>query len=215
MDELGTTDIEEFRLPNSGTIKLSQIKTEFNKGNNLTAYYGVVSGIPSSGIIKVTDFYGKEKPPQTSAPEGSYATRPAPQSPYYSFYIRETESSLSYDYYLAQVAGSGGGSYAPLPSLMAVGSKSSHADFRPPYYVTFPLGNIGWLDYYNQYRYIRIGPSASNNTAFDCQNRFGSWTSTVSGWELVCDIGNADAGQALYNLMSVNDQPIFVGLSNS
>ena len=51
---------EDRKLPPSGTIKLSEIKTEFNKGNNLKAYYGVASGIPSSGTIKVTDFYGKE-----------------------------------------------------------------------------------------------------------------------------------------------------------
>ena len=59
MAEVGTTDITEFTLPGSGTIELSQIKSEFNKGNNLTAYYGAASGIPSSGTIKVTDFYGK------------------------------------------------------------------------------------------------------------------------------------------------------------
>ena len=73
MDELGTADIEEFRLPDSGTIKLSQIKTEFKKGNNLTSYYGVVSGIPSSGIIKVTDFYGKQVDTTPVAPSGSYS----------------------------------------------------------------------------------------------------------------------------------------------
>ena len=72
MDEVGTTDIADFALPGSGTIKLSQIKSEFNKGNNLKAYYGVASGIPSSGTIKVTDFYGKSAGGGTVAPSGNY-----------------------------------------------------------------------------------------------------------------------------------------------
>jgi len=51
---------EDRKLPPSGTIMLSQIKTEFNKGDNLTDYLGAVSGVPSSPPIKLTDFYGKE-----------------------------------------------------------------------------------------------------------------------------------------------------------
>ena len=49
----------EFTLPGSGTIAMSQIKGEFNKGNNLGGYYGAASGVPSSGAIKYSDFYGK------------------------------------------------------------------------------------------------------------------------------------------------------------
>ena len=48
------------KLPSNGTIKLSQIKGEFNKGDNLKDYLGVTSGIPTSPPIKLTDFYGKE-----------------------------------------------------------------------------------------------------------------------------------------------------------
>lgn len=51
---------ETRKLPTSGTIKLSQIKSEFNKGNNLVDYLGVTTGIPSNPPIKITDFYGKE-----------------------------------------------------------------------------------------------------------------------------------------------------------
>lgn len=46
-------------LPGSGTIKQSQVKAEFNKGNNLRAYLGAAPGVPSSGNLKLTDFYGK------------------------------------------------------------------------------------------------------------------------------------------------------------
>lgn len=69
-------DLETFALPNSGTIKLSEIKSEFNKGNNLTAYYGVTSGIPSSGVIKNTDFYGKSAGGGGGevAPSGNYSS---------------------------------------------------------------------------------------------------------------------------------------------
>ena len=49
----------EFTLPGSGTIAMSQIRGEFNKGNNLGGYYGAASGVPSSGAIKYSDFYGK------------------------------------------------------------------------------------------------------------------------------------------------------------
>lgn len=58
-------------LPGSGTLALSDIKTEFaglGGGNNLTDYYrspgGVVpdtslnAGVPTSGNISITDFYG-------------------------------------------------------------------------------------------------------------------------------------------------------------
>lgn len=74
MDELGTTDIR--KLPDSGRISLSEIQGEFNKGNNLTDYYGVASGIPSSGTIKLTDFYGKEQGGGGNpvAPSGSYSS---------------------------------------------------------------------------------------------------------------------------------------------
>lgn len=72
MDEIGTTDIR--KLPDSGRISLSEIQGEFNKGNNLTDYYGVASGIPSSGAIKLTDFYGKEQGGggPTVGPSGQY-----------------------------------------------------------------------------------------------------------------------------------------------
>lgn len=54
-------------LPTSGIITLNDIKAEFDGPNNLTAYYrdgGIVpdvpenAGVPTSGIIRVTDFYG-------------------------------------------------------------------------------------------------------------------------------------------------------------
>jgi hypothetical protein len=44
-------------LPGSGTIKLSEIKTEFGKGNNLLSYLGE-GGVTSSAPLKLTDFYG-------------------------------------------------------------------------------------------------------------------------------------------------------------
>lgn len=48
-------------LQNSGAIKLSEIQTEFGGSNPipLSEYYGAAAGIPSSGAIKMSDFYGK------------------------------------------------------------------------------------------------------------------------------------------------------------
>lgn len=54
-----TKDVEQFDLPSSGTIRQSQVIAEFNKGNNLRAYLGADSGVPTSGNLKLTDFYGK------------------------------------------------------------------------------------------------------------------------------------------------------------
>ena len=206
---------EALALPNTGTIKLSQIKSEFGKGDNLSDYYGVVSGIPSSGTIKVTDFYGKSKPPTGAAPFGNYTTRPPPQSPTYQLTITSSASSLPYNMHLAQVSGTGGGSYAPLPSYIAVESQNSHANYDPPYYVCFPLFNgTDWLDYYQQYQYIVIGSSLGSSTKFVAKDRWGSWTSTEGTWPTVAELGNPDAGQALYNLMGSNSQSIYIGLTN-
>ncbi len=44
-------------LPESGTIKLSEIKTEFEKSNNLLDYLGE-GGVTGSAPLKLTDFYG-------------------------------------------------------------------------------------------------------------------------------------------------------------
>lgn len=53
-------------LPSSGTLSISQINTEFGRGNNLNAYRGTTwytdaggSGTFSSGAISISDFYGK------------------------------------------------------------------------------------------------------------------------------------------------------------
>lgn len=54
-----TLDIQPAALPNSGEIRLSQVKSEFSKGNNLLAYLGAATGVPTSPPLKLTDFYGK------------------------------------------------------------------------------------------------------------------------------------------------------------
>lgn len=47
-------------LQSSGLIKLSEIAAEFGGAlpHALSEYYGADSGIPASGLIKLTDFYG-------------------------------------------------------------------------------------------------------------------------------------------------------------
>lgn len=49
-------------LPASGTIKLSEVKAEFGKGNNLLDYLGE-GGVTSSAPLKLTDFYGTSAVP--------------------------------------------------------------------------------------------------------------------------------------------------------
>ena len=46
-------------LPSLPPISTSQIKAEFNKGNNLRNYLGAAPGVPTSGTLKQTDFLGK------------------------------------------------------------------------------------------------------------------------------------------------------------
>lgn len=48
-------------LPASGPLSMSQIQAEFpGRGNNLSGYYGVASGIPASGAISFSQFYGRQ-----------------------------------------------------------------------------------------------------------------------------------------------------------
>ena len=46
-------------LPSSGTLSMSQIVGEFNKGNTFSAYYGADAGVPTSPPMSISDFYGK------------------------------------------------------------------------------------------------------------------------------------------------------------
>ena len=63
-------------LPDSGTIKLSDVKAEFSKGNNLLDYLGE-GGVTSSAPLNLTDFYG------TSAGPPALISLPS-DSPHYS-----------------------------------------------------------------------------------------------------------------------------------
>lgn len=57
-------------LPSSGALALSDIQTEFGGSNpiGLSEYYGVATGVPASGTIAISDFYG------TSASTGTTIT---------------------------------------------------------------------------------------------------------------------------------------------
>lgn len=57
-------------LPSSGALALSDIQTEFGGTNpiGLSEYYGVATGVPASGTIDISDFYG------TSASTGTTIT---------------------------------------------------------------------------------------------------------------------------------------------
>ena len=48
-------------LQSSGAISLANVQTEFGGSNpiSISEYYGVASGVPSSGTISLSNFYGK------------------------------------------------------------------------------------------------------------------------------------------------------------
>lgn len=52
-------------LPNSGPISLANVQTEFGGSNpiSLSEYYSAASGVPSSGTIRLSDFYGTSSLP--------------------------------------------------------------------------------------------------------------------------------------------------------
>lgn len=48
-------------LPSSGPLSMAQIATEFGGAvpHSLSEYYGAAAGVPTSGQISISDFYGK------------------------------------------------------------------------------------------------------------------------------------------------------------
>lgn len=52
-------------LQSSGAIKLSEVQTEFGGSNpiSLSEYYSAAGGIPASGVISISDFYGTANAP--------------------------------------------------------------------------------------------------------------------------------------------------------
>ena len=150
MDEAETSDL--FKLPDSGRISLSEIQGEFNKGNNLTDYYGVASGVPSSGTIKLTDFYGKEA---GGGGPGGYAP--------YGIYQGNSGSnvtSTTNDYHYWSCRGQGAGDpypFGPRFGVTALVSRGSYNDIANQIYKPATDGHTSKeLDYYNQYQQIEI-----------------------------------------------------------
>lgn len=165
MDKVGTADIQGFKLPGSGTIKLSQIKSEFGGANNLKDYYGAASGVPNSGTIKLTDFYGKEQPPVGSPPEGVYdgypftteSWKPSPDQP--------TE-------FMDSVSGVGYGDPVDLPTTAGVVGANQYGDYGDVITWTAFIGAViqEAVDIYNQYP--RVAISIGGNTGYYS----GSWS---------------------------------------
>lgn len=50
-------------MPSSGPISMAQAHAEFGRGYSLSAYYGCAPGVPTSGIISLSDLYGKSNIP--------------------------------------------------------------------------------------------------------------------------------------------------------
>ena len=187
-------EVEEAKLPGSGTIRLSQIKTEFGGANNLKDYYGAASGIPNSGTIKLTDFYGKEKPPTGVAPYGTYGGSTTVDY--------QSSSVLGYMVWLATVTGSGYGS--PISYRNRAGWKANDgASIGPDGLTTYQLVlcdmSSSDIDYIAQYPRIRMQVTGQVASTYS-----GSWSkqtiTTSKHGSVYCAVfSSSSAGQKMYD----------------
>ena len=198
MDEIGKADVR--KLPSSGRITLSEIKGEFGKGNNLTDYYGVASGIPSSGTIKLTDFYGKE--------QGGGGPLPVAPFGYYDASVsgvnaasRDWSGSQTLWLWLCD-SDSHGGDFAPMLNEAGVSTitNKGETDYdnlsRTHYPVLFGMqAGGGKLDYYNGYNYLTV------ETAQGSRNYAGSWTAFTSPFNFF-EFSNTSAGADIAKALS-------------
>ena len=153
-------------LPSSGNISLNQIKAEFKRGNNLTSYYGVASGIPNSGPIKITDFYGKSD----TVDPGGYGFNLSGDFELWS------DSNTRDTRWLCLAKGYGQGSPVSLPNTMGYMQRSPDGSYPPP-------DNQIWgaevfveatqvASTLNTYRTVRVTPGSGAIQDF----RNGTWS---------------------------------------
>lgn len=153
-------------LPSSGNISLNQIKAEFKKGNNLTSYYGVASGIPNSGPIKITDFYGKSS---VVDPGGQFYNLSGDYELWADSNARDTR-------WICLAKGYGIGDPVSLPRTMGYTQRSPDGSYPPP-------DNQVWgaevfveatrvADTLNTYQTIRVSPGSGGVQDF----RNGTWS---------------------------------------
>lgn len=62
-------------IPSTGAVSLSDIQTEFGGSNpiSISEYYSAAGGVPASGEISISDFYGTSAKTHTLT-QGTYAT---------------------------------------------------------------------------------------------------------------------------------------------
>ena len=206
----------DYALPDRGEIRLSQIKAEFGKGNNLTAYYGVVSGIPSSGVIKNTDFYGKQSGQAPVGMSGEY------QGSFKRWQSTDPNNigNPQFSYVnLAECQGTGAGypvSWENQAGVYAIDRSSIEASTAKYVYVA---GNSASAS--NNYPYLMLGPIGGS----DYRKYSGSWTHRKldNMWDLntpsvqsknVTQFGSTAAGEYLWELLNRNSR-WYIGVSST
>lgn len=108
-------------LPSSGQLSLSDIQGEFGGSApiSLSEYYDAASGVPASGEITVSDFYGKANAVYMAASGGS-STVDIGDFRYHSFFgsgtftittVGNSAGSNTVDYMIVAGAGGGGGGF--------------------------------------------------------------------------------------------------------
>ena len=125
-------------LPNSGALALSQIQSEFGGSNpiSLSEYYrggslvpshGNTTGIPSSGTISISQFYGKSN------------TAPIPTS--YNYQMQAGNGGVSYGYSAVQVLNFGSLQNNPQPVAFSNG-------FNPTWDAVRDFNSKGATDFF-------------------------------------------------------------------
>lgn len=190
-------------LPSSGRLTLNDIKSEFNKSTNLKSYYGVASGIPSSGTIKITDFYGKaaggggSPPPSGSSPNVLDLAAPN--------YTMTANTTTGYQVRITYRGGTGGGSNFPFTGTFGVGTISNSFDLGPFYPTSIGTAHdpVQAVEYYNQYRNIQVGTSKYSGPKYNCLGKWGYYE--VSGAYFI-ECNQVDAGAEIKRILGTGNK---------